>query len=65
LPTLLAAHLHFSNAKAKQKMQKSCQSNAWTGLNSTGQHIDEKRRAACNSGLAKVAVQCFVGQFFV
>jgi len=60
MPTLLAAHLHFPNAKPNQKMQKSCQSNAKTMLKSTGQHNGERRRAASNTVLAKVAVQCFV-----
>jgi len=56
----LAAHLHFSNAKAKQKKAKELPIQRQDSLKSTGQHCDERRRAACNTGLAKVAAQCFV-----
>jgi hypothetical protein len=62
----LVAHLHFlPTHKAKQKNAKELPSPRTTTRQTMTETTTTDRRAACNTGLAKVAVQCSADTFVV
>ena len=64
--TLLVAHLHFlPTQKPNKKMQKSYQANAPKTAVTMDNRATTDRTPACNTGLAKVAVQCSADTFVV
>ena len=66
MPTHLVAHLLFlPTQKPNKKMQKSYQANAPKTAVTMVRHSTTERTPACNTGLAKVAVQCSADTFVV
>ena len=62
----MVAHLHFlPTHKAKQKNAKELPSQRTTTRQTMTETTATDRRAACNTGLAKVAVQCSADTFVV
>ncbi len=55
----------FTNAKAKQKNAKEPPSQRTTTRQTMDRNTTTERRPACNTGLAKVAVQCSADTFVV
>ena len=65
-PTHLQAHLHFlPTLKAKQNNAKEPASNRTNKAVNIDRQATTERTPACNSGLAKVAVQCSADTFLV
>ena len=65
-PTHLQAHLHFlPSLKAKQKNAKEPSINRTKTAVDIDRQATTERTPACNSGLAKVAVQCSADTFVV
>ena len=63
---LLVAHLHFSPThKPTLKNAKELPSKHTTTRQTMTETTTTDRRAACNTGLAKVAVQCSADTFVV
>ena len=65
-PTHLLAHLHFfPTQKPDKKNAKEPSSNGTNTAINMDRHITTERTPACNTGLAKVAVQCSADTFVV